>query len=155
MSSEQQRLQAAIASLEAQRDVIGNAAVLALLAPARARLAAQAAAAAAAAAADAEPTQALKQVTTRAIEGVATRTIGPDAELQALQVAFERLFTERKLAAVTVVAEAGIGKSRLLDDFDAWCETRAENFSLFRGRATPQTQPSMQAIHKRGDGATP
>ena len=45
-----------------------------------------------------------------------------------------------KLAAVTVVAEAGIGKSRLLYEFDNWAETRPERFIIFQGRAHPQTQ---------------
>ena len=39
-----------------------------------------------------------------------------------------------------MVAEAGIGKSRLLDEFQAWTEDRPETVYLFRGRATPQTQ---------------
>ena len=76
----------------------------------------------------------------RGIEGVDTRMIGRDAELAALQSAFKRLFVDRTLAAVTVVAEAGIGKSRLLREFDAWAEARPEHFLRFRGRATPQTQ---------------
>jgi len=80
------------------------------------------------------------RIRTRGIEGVATRMIGRDAELEALQDAFKRLLTERKLAAVTVVADAGIGKSRLLYEFEAWSEARPEPFYLFRGRATPQTQ---------------
>lgn len=75
----------------------------------------------------------------RGIEGVATKMIGRDAELEALQAAFKRLFEERRLAAVTVVAEAGIGKSRLLYEFEAWSEARPERFLLFRGRATPAT----------------
>ncbi|MFO1305523.1 MAG: adenylate/guanylate cyclase domain-containing protein [Burkholderiales bacterium] len=79
------------------------------------------------------------RIVTRGIEGVATRMIGRDAELEALQDAFKRLFQDRKLAAVTVVADAGIGKSRLLYEFAAWSETRPETFFLFRGRATPQT----------------
>ncbi|GCL62988.1 ATP-binding protein [Pseudaquabacterium pictum] len=79
------------------------------------------------------------RIVTRGIEGVATRMIGRDTELQALQAAFLRLFEERRLAAVTVVAEAGVGKSRLLDEFAAWSEARPERFVLFRGRATPQT----------------
>ena len=66
--------------------------------------------------------------------------IGRDAELEALQDAFKRLFVDRRLAAVTVVAEAGIGKSRLLYEFAAWSDARPERFFLFRGRATPQTQ---------------
>ncbi len=79
------------------------------------------------------------RIGTRGIEGVATKMIGRDAELEQLQAAFKRLFEARKLAAVTVVADAGIGKSRLLYEFEAWSEARPETFFLFRGRATPQT----------------
>ena len=79
------------------------------------------------------------RIRSRGIEGVVTRMIGRDVELEALQTAFKRLFTERRLAAVTVVAEVGMGKSRLLYEFEAWSETRPETFFLFRGRATPQT----------------
>ena len=79
------------------------------------------------------------RIGTRGIEGVATKMIGRDAELELLQAAFRRLFDERRLAAVTVVADAGMGKSRLLYEFDAWSEARPESFFLFRGRATPQT----------------
>jgi class 3 adenylate cyclase/tetratricopeptide (TPR) repeat protein len=77
---------------------------------------------------------------TRGIEGVATRMVGRDAEFKALQDVFKRLYTERRWMAVTVVADAGIGKSRLLDEFQAWTEAQAEQPHLFRGRATPQTQ---------------
>jgi class 3 adenylate cyclase len=79
------------------------------------------------------------RIRTRGIEGMATKMIGRDAELNVLQTAFMRLFEDRKLAAVTVVAEAGIGKSRLLYEFEAWSEARPESFFLFRGRATPAT----------------
>ena len=80
------------------------------------------------------------RIGSRGIEGVATRMIGRDAELEALQDAFKRLFVDRRLAAVSVVAEAGIGKSRLLYEFASWSDARPERFFLFRGRATPQTQ---------------
>jgi len=80
------------------------------------------------------------RIGTRGIEGVATRMIGRDAELEALQHAFMRLFSKRCLSAVTVVAEAGVGKSRLLFEFEAWSEARPESFYIFRGRATPQTE---------------
>ena len=83
------------------------------------------------------------RVTKRGIEGVATRMIGRDAALEALQAAFARLFDERQFTAVTVAAEAGIGKSRLLYEFEAWSEARPEAFILLRGRATPQTQAQV------------
>ena len=80
------------------------------------------------------------RIGTRGIEGVATKMIGRDAELEVLQEAFKQLFIERKLAVVTVVADAGIGKSRLLYEFEAWSEARPETFFIFRRRANPQTQ---------------
>ena len=80
------------------------------------------------------------RIAARGVEGVATRMIGRDAELGALQAAFGRLFSERRFAAVTVVADAGIGKSRLQYEFEAWSEAQPETFLLFRGRASPQTE---------------
>jgi class 3 adenylate cyclase/tetratricopeptide (TPR) repeat protein len=79
------------------------------------------------------------RLATRGIEGVATRMVGRDAELAALQAAFERLFAEPRLATVTVVAEAGVGKSRLLHEFEAWCRAQPRAVQTFRGRATQQT----------------
>ncbi len=80
------------------------------------------------------------RVTTRGIEGVETRMIGRDAELEQLQDAFRRVCREGKLVSVTVVAEAGLGKSRLLYEFENWAEARPEPFYIFQGRAHPQTQ---------------
>jgi class 3 adenylate cyclase len=81
------------------------------------------------------------RVATRGIEGVPTRMVGRDAELLALQNAFEGLFAEPRLAMVTVVAEAGVGKSRLLREFEAWCRSRSGRpFQILRGRATAPTQ---------------
>ncbi len=80
------------------------------------------------------------RIGTRGIEGIATKMIGRDAELESLQSAFKKLFVDRKLAAITVTADAGVGKSRLLYEFAAWSEARPEPFFIFRGRANPQTQ---------------
>ena len=81
------------------------------------------------------------RVAARGIEGVATRMIGRDAELEALQAAFKRLMQPGAgLQRVTVVAEAGVGKSRLLDEFRHWAEARAESYFIFQARAVPQTQ---------------
>ena len=80
------------------------------------------------------------RVAARGIEGLETRMVGRGAELAVLQHAFEQLFVRGGFAACTVVAEAGVGKSRLLHEFEAWAGARPEAFSVFRGRATPQTQ---------------
>jgi class 3 adenylate cyclase/tetratricopeptide (TPR) repeat protein len=81
------------------------------------------------------------RVTTRGIEGIETRMVGRDAELEELQEAFKRLYRgDAQLGVVTVVADAGLGKSRLLYEFENWAEARAEAFYIFQGRAQPQTQ---------------
>ena len=81
------------------------------------------------------------RLTTRGIEGVETRMIGRDAELAALQAAFARVVAPGAgLERVFVVSEAGVGKSRLLYEFESWSEARAERCLLFRARATPQTR---------------
>ena len=92
------------------------------------------------------------RIGSRGIEGVATRMIGRDAELEVLQDAFKRLFVDRRLAAVSVVADAGIGKSRLLYEF-AGLERRAprELLPLPRPRHAADARPALRtaARHPR------
>ncbi len=76
---------------------------------------------------------------TRGVEGVETRMVGRDTQLRRLQDAFERLHREGRLEMVLVVAEAGVGKSRLLYEFTNWAEERPESFFTFQGRADPRT----------------
>jgi class 3 adenylate cyclase/tetratricopeptide (TPR) repeat protein len=80
------------------------------------------------------------RATTRGIEGIATRMVGRDDELRRLQSAFERVFARRRLELLFVVADAGVGKSRLLYEFSDWAETRREVYFGFQGRAYPRTQ---------------
>ena len=80
------------------------------------------------------------RVTTRGIDGIATRMVGRDAELGRMQSAFERLIERPRLEMLLVVAEAGVGKSRLLYEFSDWAELRPEPFFSFHGRADPRTQ---------------
>lgn len=80
------------------------------------------------------------RTTTRGVEGVETRMVGRDAELQCLQAAFQRLYSQSRLEVVMVVAEAGVGKSRLLHEFTQWAEARPETYFTFQGRADPRTQ---------------
>jgi len=72
---------------------------------------------------------------TRGVQGVETRMIGREAELGALQRAWRAVIEERTLRAVTVVADAGVGKSRLLYEFSNWIELQPQRMLFFRGRA--------------------
>lgn len=75
---------------------------------------------------------------TRGLEGIETRMIGRDAELRHLQEAFLAASREGRSRLVTVVGEAGVGKSRLLYEFANWLELLPDSLRLFKGRATPQ-----------------
>ena len=75
----------------------------------------------------------------RGIEGVQTRMVGRDAELATLEEALASVIADRRLAIVTVVAEAGLGKSRLLLEFERRLAAGKGDVRILRGRATPQT----------------
>lgn len=80
------------------------------------------------------------RVASRGVEGVETRMVGRDAELKQLQSAYLRLHQQQCLITLTVAADAGLGKSRLLYEFLNWADSMPEPFLLFCGRARPSTQ---------------
>ena len=80
------------------------------------------------------------RVERRGIEGVPTPMVGREAELGRLQQAFRSMLDARRLHRVTIVGDAGIGKTRLLHEFVDRIETGPERVLLLHGRATPQTQ---------------
>lgn len=77
---------------------------------------------------------------TRGVEGIATRMVGRAAELRALQRAYTEALEQKETRLVTVVGEAGMGKSRLLYEFASWLELRPEPIHFFQGRAVPALQ---------------
>jgi serine/threonine protein kinase/predicted ATPase len=76
----------------------------------------------------------------RGIEGVETKMIGREIELRLLQEALTLTLEDGETQVVTVVGEAGVGKSRLLFEFSTWSDLIEQQFWLFEARAT---QPSM------------
>lgn len=77
----------------------------------------------------------------RGVEGVATRMIGRDRELALLQHAWQAIVGGGAgLRSITLVGEAGVGKSRLLHEFDAWSKAHTVPARVLCGRAVPDTQ---------------
>ncbi len=60
--------------------------------------------------------------TLRGVEGIETEMIGRAPELQALKSSFLFVVEKQQLQVVTVMGEAGVGKSRLLHEFQKWVE---------------------------------
>ncbi len=71
----------------------------------------------------------------RGVEGVDTRTVGREIELRRLQEHFDEVVDERRWQVVTIVGEAGVGKTRLLTDFAAWLDGLAQPVWTFSARA--------------------
>ncbi|MCU0607330.1 MAG: tetratricopeptide repeat protein [Candidatus Edwardsbacteria bacterium] len=80
------------------------------------------------------------RMASRGVEGVETAMVGRDAELTTLQDALQRTVRERRTALVTVCGDAGVGKSRLLFEFENWIELLPDTMLLFKGRAAPAAQ---------------
>jgi class 3 adenylate cyclase/tetratricopeptide (TPR) repeat protein len=85
-------------------------------------------------------------VGSRGIEGVTTRTVGRDVELGQLRKVFADVAAEHTEVVVTVLGEAGIGKSRLLSDFETWLASLPESVWVLRGRADPAAEKVPHAL---------
>ena len=74
----------------------------------------------------------------RGVEGVETEMIGREPELKRLQSTLQSVMEERELRVFTIVGEAGIGKSRLMREFQKWVDLIPQAVRLFCGRATAE-----------------
>jgi class 3 adenylate cyclase/tetratricopeptide (TPR) repeat protein len=85
----------------------------------------------------------------RGVAGVETRTVGREAELQALQEAYLRAYAGGGLVWAQLVSEPGLGKSRLLADLSDWIDLRPETIRLLRARAFPDDARQPFALVRR------
>lgn len=80
------------------------------------------------------------RIPTRGVEGIETATIGQEQELAILWQQWTEVLSQRSMRIISVIGEAGAGKSRLMDDLRNQMEFSSEPFRFFEGRSTPQTQ---------------
>jgi predicted ATPase/class 3 adenylate cyclase len=71
---------------------------------------------------------------TRGVEGVETRMVGRDLELRRVADAIEDTIAEKTLMMLSIVGDAGLGKSRLLLEFTNWLELQPQRVWVFEGR---------------------
>ena len=82
----------------------------------------------------------------RGVEGVDTRTVGRDVELRRLQDLYQDVVDDGQWRMVTIVGEAGVGKTRLLAEFDRWIAELPEWIWWFQGRAASSDQDRPNAL---------
>ncbi len=75
------------------------------------------------------------RIGSRGVEGIETRMIGRETQLVQLQTALRTMTNRKEAQMVTIVGEAGVGKSRLLYEFDNWIALLLERITYFKGRA--------------------
>ncbi|MGC1376971.1 MAG: adenylate/guanylate cyclase domain-containing protein [Anaerolineales bacterium] len=73
---------------------------------------------------------------TRGVEGVETRMVGRDLEMEQIKNAFNAAFLQNSLQITGVLGDAGLGKSRLLNEFSAWADLQETDWWWFKGRAS-------------------
>lgn len=76
---------------------------------------------------------------TRGVQGIETHMIGRQIEMDILKAAVQRM-AEKKGGLVLVTGEAGVGKSRLLYEFENWMDLQPVQIRFYQGRARQETQ---------------
>ena len=80
------------------------------------------------------------------VEGVQTRLIGHDMEIQILKDTLHHILQSRESQIITIIGEAGVGKSRLLAEYLNWVGTLSENLIIFPGRSEQEKQNKPYAL---------
>jgi class 3 adenylate cyclase/tetratricopeptide (TPR) repeat protein len=78
----------------------------------------------------------------RGVEGVETDMIGRDKELLWLQTSLRDVVQSGKGRVITIVGEAGIGKSRLTHEYERWVDALPIEVAVLKAN----TEPSMRQV---------
>ncbi len=86
---------------------------------------------------------------TRGVEGIDTPTVGRDDEIHLLKAAYLDAYENRRVVWIQLIGEAGIGKTRLLQDVREWIDLRDELVRVFRARAYASDRGQAHALVRR------
>jgi len=82
----------------------------------------------------------------RGVEGVETHMVGREQEMLRVQMISQKVFYNHEFQLAIITGEAGLGKSRFLDEFETWLDLQPIAVQLFKGRATLETQNHPYAL---------
>ena len=83
---------------------------------------------------------------TRGVQGIETHMIGRQADMDLLHAAVQRAADEGKGCLMLVTGEAGVGKSRLVYEFQNWLDLHPILVRFYQGRARQETQGQPYAL---------
>lgn len=86
------------------------------------------------------------RLTARGVEGIETRLVGRTRELEKMLAARRAVYEKKEIQILTIVGEAGLGKSRLLFEFRERAELAGEKFRVFNGRAAEAMRNSPYSL---------
>jgi class 3 adenylate cyclase/tetratricopeptide (TPR) repeat protein len=84
----------------------------------------------------------------RGVEGITTPMVGREPEMAALQNFFQDAIQGSETRLVLITGEAGLGKTRLLDEFVAWVGLHSGSIVCLHGRANASTQSAPLSIFR-------
>lgn len=77
---------------------------------------------------------------------IQTPMVGRDHELLRLQEAYTQTVTESRARSILVIGEAGIGKSRLIFEFERWLRSQTSPAPCMRSRAVPELRTTPYGL---------
>jgi predicted ATPase len=84
----------------------------------------------------------------RGIEGIQTHMVGREPEMAELQNCYQDAIQGGETHVILINGDAGIGKTRLLDEFAGWVATQPGSPSILHGRANANTQSVPYGIFR-------
>jgi len=86
--------------------------------------------------------------TNRGIDGIETPMVGRESDLSILMNVYERVMSERDSQLITIIGDAGVGKSRLLYEFRRLVRDRSHEPAILGARCTPGTETTPCSLFR-------
>ncbi len=85
-------------------------------------------------------------LTGRGVEGVTTQMVGRDKEMAFLQNGLKTAVARGSGQVITIAGEAGVGKSRLIQEFNDWTLAQPQKVHIFKGQTDQRTSWQPYAL---------